>query len=275
VGFTSLCKSDPILEFIRSTYGAIPLRIPDARFAPLTVFTSKDRRVRYLGDLSSTVPAERLKKIKTETKDLPDLSQRTSNSMGLSVVFDLLGPFLTNLLELTQLDLAASVNASAQKDLGVRISLGGSRQTYVQPIVCTSIFEAGPIDFPALSIVEDGKGKQHPLFLIDTILSAREITLTWDGDSGHEVSAKLESAIAGQTSAKSVLRSKSRLVITGSRRAPFAFTCLELVANQTRQLTNLKLSSREPQFGLADVRKVQSANHIALGDDDELIAFDQ
>ena len=275
MGFTSLCKADPILLFIRSTYGAIPLRVPDSRFAPLTVFTSKDGRARYLGDLSSIVATSRLKKIETQTRDLPDLSQRTSTSMSLSAALSLLGPFLTNLLALTQLDLSAAVDASEHRGVGVRISLEGSKQTYVQPLVLTSIFTAGSIDFPGLSIVEDGKGKESPLFLIDSILSAREITLTWDSDSAHEVSAKLESAIAGQTSASSVLRSKSRLVITGSHRAPFAFTCLELVANQTRQLTGLKLSSQEPRFGLADVRKVQGANHIELGDEDELIAFDE
>lgn len=275
VGFTTLCKSDPILAFIRATYNAIPLKVPDSRFAPLTVFTSKDRRVRYLGDFTPFVPPERLAKIKTETKDLTDLSGRVSNSMSFSVVFDLLGPFLTHLLALTQLDLAASVNASAHKDVGVRISLGGSKRTYVQTVLLPLIFKPAPIDFPALSLVEDGNGKQHPLFLIDAILSAKEITLSWDDDSGHDVSAKLESAIAGHASANSVLRTKSRLVITGTHRAPFAFTCVELVSNQSRQLTNVKLSSREPRFGLADVGKVHFVDHVAIGDEDELIDFDE
>ncbi len=275
MGFTSLCKSDPILVFIRSTYGAIPLRVPDSRFAPLTVFTSKDGRARYLGELSSIVAATRLKKIQMETRDLPDLSQRTSTSMSLSAAISLLGPFLTNLLQLTQLDLSAAVSASDHKGVGVMVSLHGSKQTYVQPLICASMFSAGPLDFPSLSLIDDGQGKEHPLFLIDSILSAREITLTWDGDSAHEVSAKLESAIAGQVSPSAVLRSKSRLVITGSHRAPFAFTCLELVSNRRKQLSGLKLASQEPRFGLADVQKAQAAHHIALGDENELIDFDE
>ena len=145
VGFSAICQSDPILGFLRSTYNAIPLKIPDPRLVPLALFTSVRKRVRYLGDLRTIPPTSRWTKIQEDSVDLPDVSQKTSTSISLSVALNLLGPFLGEMLEVAQMDLSGTLKSSRHSDRGVRITLSRSKRTFVQPIACAAAFDGEPI----------------------------------------------------------------------------------------------------------------------------------
>jgi hypothetical protein len=82
MAFSSLCRSDPLLDFIRTTYGAIPLRVPDQRFQPLGLFTVQERHARYLGTLADLALDPAWPVPRTSNSDLADTTAKTSNQMA-------------------------------------------------------------------------------------------------------------------------------------------------------------------------------------------------
>lgn len=50
MSFSALCKSDPLLDFIRETYAATPIRLPYPRWCPFAIFNMAEGQVRYLGN---------------------------------------------------------------------------------------------------------------------------------------------------------------------------------------------------------------------------------
>ena len=272
--FTSICKSDPIMDFLRSTYDAIPMRIPDSRIQVFTIFTAEDKKVRYLGDLKQLPGDTRWSSLRTDETDLPDVSKNTSSRVSLSVLLDLLGPFVSAMTGVPQLNLPVALDGSRHRDVGARITLTRSKRTFVQPLAFAAAFTGSPAKFPKELNLDSGSEQEYPLFIVDSVLSAKEITLTMDGDSSGEIGLRLEEEIAGKTSTDYVIRSKSRLVITGKKRAPFAFTCLQLDTNKKKEITGLRLARKVPRLGATGVQTNAPAEHMGLGGPDELISFD-
>jgi hypothetical protein len=241
---------------------------------PLVLFTTEERRARYLGSLKTIPPSARWDNIRTQEVELPDVSQRTSSRISLSSALDLLGPFIDRMLQITGVNLAASVNASRHGDVGARITRSRTKRSFVQPLACASAIAAQTLPFPrdlALNFEPNGEFR---LYLVDSVLSARQITITIEGDSSSEVTAKLESELAGKVSANSILSSASRFVITGAKRAPFAFTCLAVDLNRRSEIVGLHMPKILPRLGLSGVQAITPIQHASLGDANELLAFD-
>jgi hypothetical protein len=82
MGFWGMCESDPLMDFIRSTYDAIPLKLPDPRVKVLSLFTVVEKRVRYLGDLADLAPPAGLTLPHVDENDIPDISKKSSRSLS-------------------------------------------------------------------------------------------------------------------------------------------------------------------------------------------------
>ncbi|MDH5669813.1 MAG: hypothetical protein OEY86_17580, partial [Nitrospira sp.] len=98
MAFTSLCSSDPLLDFIRSTYGAIPLRVPDQRFQPLALFGVQSRRARYLGTLTEIAESKAWLPPRLTSNELAQVSAVSSNDIGWDAATEILGPFISSTL---------------------------------------------------------------------------------------------------------------------------------------------------------------------------------
>ena len=272
--FWSMCDSDPLMEFIRSTYDAIPLKLPDPRVKVLSLFTVVEKRVRYLGDLADLMPSEGLTLPRIDENDIPDISKKSSRSLSWGVALDLLGPFLAKLLALTQVDVETSFKSAQKGSDGLRLTLARAKRSFIHPIACASIFEHNTARLPAGLDSELGIDKSKPLYLIDSILSAREITLMLEGSNATDDAVRIETGLAGKLSAENILRRKSELSITGTKRATFAFTCLKLIVDSSRVITGLEITSKLPRLGATGVTPVLPVVHTSIGAPNELITFD-
>lgn len=274
MGFWSVCESDPLMEFIRNTYDAIPLKLPDPRVKVLSLFTVVEKRIRYLGDLADLTPSTGRTLPRADENDIPDISKKSSRSLSWEVALDLLGPFLANLLALTQVDVEASFKSAQKGSDGLRLLLARAKRSFIHPIACASIFERDTIRLPAGLDSELGIDKSKPLYIIDSILSAREITLMLEGSNATDDAVKVETGLVGKVSAENVLRRKSELSITGTRRATFAFTCLKLNVDSSKLITGLEITSKLPRLGATGVNPALTGEHAVLGTPNELITFD-
>jgi hypothetical protein len=274
MAFSSLCRSDPLLEFIRATYGAIPLRVPDERFQPLGLFTTQDKRARFLGTLSDLATDPAWSAPKSSNSDLGELSAKSSNQMGWSAAADLLGPFISNVLGVDLAPVKADLKGASQETEGVRIAIGSTRRTMVNPLAIARAIGKETHRLP--SNIEDNFGDEYgpALYVIDCVFVARELSLELVGSNANNAAASLEAKLLAKAKASQMLRASSKLTITGSTRTPFAFTCLRVQPNRERYIDTVMLGDQSPRLNATPVDSLAMVTHADLGEPHELLAFD-
>ena len=122
MGFQRLCQSDPLLSFIRETYGATPLRSPDSRWRPFALFSHDGKRIAYLGNLAEQPAADPLPSPARES--LPTASLRHSGKLTWESSLSVTSPFLSALLGLPLAELRAALSGKQHKDATIPIPLG-------------------------------------------------------------------------------------------------------------------------------------------------------
>jgi hypothetical protein len=270
--FQKLCGSDPLLDFIRKTYDAIPLRVPDKRVEPLCLFTTVSKRVRLIGTLSQLHRADWVSP-PVLSAEIAALSRQSTNALSWSILTDLLGPLLKQMVSGTQMDITASLRGSRARNDRVRLVLGGTKRLFVDPLVCAAELQNHPVKLPKLLDEGVGNSDSKPLYITDAILTAKQITISDDDDSSGEFAVKLESDLAGKVAPELLARRKAGLTITARERFPFAFTCLKLLVNEHREVTGLMVHG-SPQFLGATEAATIPVSHSVLGDPDQLVFFD-
>lgn len=270
MAFTSLCVSDPLLDFIRSTYSAIPLRVPDQRFQPLALFSVHARRARYLGTLAEIALNSNWSPPRMTSTDLGEVSTIRSSDIGWSAAADILGPFISSTLGIDVTPIKASLSGTSKDTEGVRVVIGSSKRTMVNPFAIAKSIGHRTHQLPTNLFVTG-----QDVYIIDCILVARELTLELVGANSSEAAASLESKLIGKATAEQVLRANSKLTITGSNRTPFAFTCLKIEADVAGFIERVALGTAQPRLNAAPVASIPHVPRISLGNPNELISFDE
>ncbi|MCT9084119.1 hypothetical protein [Streptomyces fulvoviolaceus] len=267
MAFSSLCKTDPLLDFIRDTYQVVPLRLPDARWRPLALFTvdRHDRAVRYLGNARELFggPGPRV-----ETVKIPHVEYQRSARHEWGLTLGVVAPFISALLGIPLPDLEASVTARAYRRTAIQISLGRTSRSLASVLGIASWLEAHPLVLPA------PLDPRAALYIVDATVSARELHLSTDSDRGSELTAQLAAAIAGSAEPSRLARSETRLRITGTAPAPFGFSCLEVAPSADRTLARLRLPESAPRAAATGVHLPGEEDRVQLAAANELTEFD-
>jgi hypothetical protein len=274
MSFFSFCRSDPLLDFIRATYGAVPLKVPDGRFKPLTLIAVQDRKARYLGTLEELATSPTWIAPKASSAELADVSTKLSQEVSWDVAVGLLAPFLSTMLETDLTPIDASLKAAAKESEGVRIAIGRARRTQLNPLGLARSIGSKTHRLPSNIDRDLARVGGAALYIVDGVLSARELTMELGGTNASDAAAALEVKLAAKVKADRLLRSTSKLVISGTNRTPFAFTCLRIDVDQQRYVSQLALEEANLKVGATSVAKVPSMDHADLGAAHELIALD-
>lgn len=270
MAFTTLCKSDPLLEFIRSTYGAIPLRMPDQRFQPLAIFSLQSRRAKYLGTLSEIALDRLWESPRTTSNDLGNVSSVTSSDIGWSAATEILSPFISSSLGIDATPVKASLNSASKDSEGVRVVIESSKRIMVNPFsIAKSIGDRTHL-VPTNLLIEG-----HSLYIIDCIFLARQLTLELVGANSSNATASLEAKLVGKAGADQLLRANSKLTITGNSRTPFAFTCLEVQIDSTGYIERVAVGDSQPRLNATPLSSLPHLSRISLGMKNELLSFDE
>jgi hypothetical protein len=270
MAFTSLCSSDPLLDFIRSTYGAIPLRVPDQRFQPLALFVVQSRRARYLGTLAEIAEDKAWLPPRSTSNALAQVSSVSSNDIGWAAATEILDPFISSTLGIDISLLKADFSGTSKDAEAVRIVIGNSRRTMVNPFaIAHSIKDRS---HRLLGNLSTGK---HDIYIVDCVFVAKELTLELVGANSEKAAVSLEAKLVGKAKADQLLRANSKLTITGTNRTPFAFTCLKVKADDAGFIQQVSVGSDQPRLNAAPVSSIPNIPRAVLGNPNELLAFDE
>jgi hypothetical protein len=266
VGFSTLCNSgDPLLRFIRDTYAAIPVSLPDNRWNPFAIFTVDKGRVRYLGNVADLAGVGEVPRV--EDVRLPHLTYEKSSELTWALAVGLAEPFLAAMVGMG-LGLEASAKMNRHRKTHVRISLGRSTRRFCSAVSIASWLDHQNVRLP---VSLSGVG---PLYIVDSALYAKELSFTVKGDSATEFTLDLAASVAGKLNPELVLRSSSTVQITGVRPAASGITCLEVTVDDGGRLVGLQLPKQEPHAAATGVAPMQAVPHVDLGDVNELMQFD-
>lgn len=266
VPFSAVCKADPLLGFIRNTYSAIPVRVPDPRWRPLSLFTLDNGAVRYLGtvaELGPKGPTPRVERVR-----IPEVSYEKSSDMTWQVAAGFVGPFIAASLGMTGLDLEAGVEFSRHRQTKVRLSLGRASREFISPVSLATWLESENLRLPG------GLEYGDALYLVDAALYSKELTIQADGASSAELTLNLAATAFGNLDPGSVLRSDTKVQITGSRATAFAFTCLEVEVDAQSSLVGLRFPHKGPRAAATSIALTSTVPHVRLGANNELARFD-
>jgi hypothetical protein len=267
MGFARLCTSDPVLDFIRDTYDAIPMKMPDARMAPLTLFAHKGGKFLFLGEMRQVASSWSSPGI--DEVDLPDLSGVISNNLSWSAALSLLPSFVAAALtELSLAETTAALETARQRSRGVRISIARAKRAFVSPLVLAQSVQSASVQLPwSMGIPEE-----FSVYVVDSVLTAKEISLSVEGESAIETAMQLETSLAGKVGSDMILRRKAELTITGKVYTPFAFTCLSTSVTNGMLLSISVSQSRRLRATAVD--SITVVPHSIIGGRDELFSMD-
>jgi hypothetical protein len=272
VAFHKLCESDPLLDFIRTTYQAVPIRMPDPRWKPLTLFAVVDKEVRYLGDAPAVVAGAATAPAVTSAK-LPDVARERSSQFEWRAAVSLLVPFLGAILPIGLGDIEASFDVRRHRKTAVRISLGATTRRFVAPIMAASWLGRDDVTLPrTLDLTHDGEAL--PVYLVDSILQAKELSIASESDAAAELTTAVHASLAGKLDPSALLLSRSRLVISGKQAAPFALTCVPIRADGAGRIVEVGLAATGPRAAASGTTHLTALSHTALGAANELVQFD-
>jgi hypothetical protein len=211
---------------------------------------------------------------RTVNNELAELSAKMSNKIAWSAAADLLGPFLSKILGIDSSLVSAGLSGASQETDGVRVAIGRTRSTMVNPLAIARSLGEKSHRLPANIESDFGRETGRALYVIDCVFASRELTLELVGSNANDAAANLEAKLVGKVETSQLLCSNSTLTITGNNRTPFAFTCLRIQSNLEGYIDRVMLGEELPRLNATPMDSIANVAHVGLGESDELLAFD-
>ena len=266
MGLARYCRSDPLLDFIRDTYGAVPLRMPDARWAPFALFELSGRNVRYLG---SAIDVGRDAEPPAVTRTaLAGLESHRSSQVSWDHAVEIASPFLATLVGLPLPDLEIGLSNAVDRKAQVCLSLGRAVRRAVTVLALARWLDEGHLQLPTTL------GLAGRVFVVDSVLYSREFTTVVDRSADTDLTSRIAASLVGSVDPKLVLRSSSKVTVRGRGDTPFAFTCVELDRGPDGVITGMRLDTPGPRAAATAVGGAGLSGHELVSAPEELVQFD-
>jgi hypothetical protein len=221
-----LCDGDPIVNTLREVFHANIIRVPEERFAPLTVLAADGSAVSFRGGLRNL--------IKGDSPAFPDpadslmttISGQKTRSMDLSLGLQILDGFLKGLGAGS-----AGIDTKFKTVQKVTYSFANVVRKWVDDGAVGRLLIDRVIDKqnPAAAIFF-GSG-QYAFLVLDSVITSSEFTIAVDKTSSGSFSFDLpgiQNIIGKSSTAVSVSTATGyELTFTGQKQLAFAFSCVQ------------------------------------------------
>jgi hypothetical protein len=280
VGFLGLCDGDPVVEYLRSTFGANIVRIPRASLRPPEVLAARNGQTKTMGQLADILlGASSFALAPGDLHDVPApsaLAART-RSVAVDLGIDILGGLLQG-FGIPKIGLGGAFEPKS----AISFNFHDVRRLYVETNRLGRLLQNSAIDRanPATTpYFED----QDPwrLLLIDSVLTSPGFTVT--ASRSRTVSANVDlpavQQLLADVSAKVSVSSSSSSTVsfTGRERLTFAFTCLEVTLDAEARIVGLAgYGQRTTIQGLVEPAEDVTAglSGVLLSDDPGMLDLD-
>ena len=242
MGILGLCDGDPVVEYLRSTFGANVVRIPRASLRPPEVLAARHGQTKTMGQLADILtgaaPFALAPGDLHEEQAPPVLGQRTS-SIGLDLGLDILGGLLQG-FGVGKIGLGTAFTATS----AISFNFHDVHRVYLETNRLGRLLQGCAVDRanPATGPYFDAQAPWR-LLVIDSVLTSPGFTVTASSsrtESAHVDLPTLQQLLS-HVSAKVSLASSvaSQVSFTGDQPLTFAFTCLEVTLDADARIAGL------------------------------------
>jgi hypothetical protein len=242
MGYIGLCDGDPVVEYLRATFGANIVRIPRASLKPPEVVAVRQGRARTMGKLGDILvgqPPFILDLTDVHSERAPRVLAQKTRSVGLDLGLEILGGLLQG-FGLSK----AGLGAAFAPQSTIAFNFHDVRRDYVEPNRLGRLLQGRAVDRanPATAVYFDAQNRWR-LMLIDSVLTSPGFTVSAkrsNSASAHVDLPTLQQLVSDASAKVEVSSSASSSVsFTGVERLTFAFTCLEVSLDAADRIVGL------------------------------------
>lgn len=242
MGSLKLCDGDPVVERLRSMFGANIVRIPRASLRPLEVLASRKgytRTMGQLGDILSGAPPFALDPGDLHEEPAPAVLATKTSSVAFNLGLDILGGLLQG-FGLSKAGLGAAFTHTS----AISFTFRDVRHVYVEvnrlgrALQNRAVDRDNPAAAPYFAMPDPWR-----LLLVDSVLTSPGFTVTASRsatESGHiDVPALEQLAANAAATVKLSSSASSEVSFTGEKPLTFAFTCLAVALDVGARIVQL------------------------------------
>lgn len=89
-----LCNNDPLLQILKQTFNANPIKIPEERIKPLVVFSGKNKKYKYIGGIEYLLSDPSSLNLQVYNSQMANLSSAKSKSIDAKLGLQVMDGFL-------------------------------------------------------------------------------------------------------------------------------------------------------------------------------------
>jgi hypothetical protein len=250
MGFLGICSDDFLVQTLRQTFGANPIRVPEERILPLTVLASDGKRTTF----RSKSPSSLLKgnpsiDVETSTSKMVNLSGKRSRSVKLDLGLKVLDGFLSGMGIPS-----AKVTAKFEGAREISFSFQDVQRLFVDPGVLGAELAGTAINdaSPAAAIFLE---PQYQFLIVDSVIQSRDFNIKVESSASNAFSLDVPAIqeIVGNAKLGVEVSSGSSLELTfkAKKHLSFAFSCLRLYVDGNGSVTSMPPAGNVPGLAAA------------------------
>lgn len=222
-----LCNNDPLVELMRKTFGANPVRVPDDRIQPLAVFGVNGDNKQYLGMINKLLSGDTGPEVITSKSQLANVSSSSSKKVSADLGLKVMDGFLSGLGK-NSLGISASFKGATK----VSFSFNNVHRISVDIIALMGSFGKFKADIanPVTKAFIDGSMQ---CILVTGIIVSNNFTMKVEESEDDKFALDIPE-IQGLISSKGNKvqikgNSATEIAFKGDKELPFAFEAIKLL----------------------------------------------
>lgn len=262
-----LCKNNTT-DYIRETFAATPLKVPEARMAPLIVLASHNDETKFRGDLKFLLKDTAAFNIAINTTPVADVAMERTRKMDINAGFNILDGFF-KALQFSPITLGLVLKGVKE----ISLSFSNTQRNWVDLGQLGQAVRNNTIDTqnPALGVFT-GEEPADMLLITDAIVSP---SFTINDESGSDTSFDasiplIEKVIAdGKLGVQVEKTAKTSISFTNTIPLTFAFSCVKLKYHPETGSVSIMENVTPRKSKGANGQQTEETTPLVLLDDDD------
>lgn len=269
-----ICSEDPVVRELRKKLNASPLKMPENRIKPLSVFSWHKNKADFKGALKFLLTDRKAVKVKNYHSRIPDFGVDKTRTINTNLGLKILGGFLKGF------GLDASPFSAAFKSVRqVSFSFQNVKRHYIDKNQFGQAVKGTHLDLenPALSTFKDSEEK---FMLVNSVIISNEFCIHTEKtkEANFEIDLELINEIIGEFDSvvEITVENKTDINFKHKNSLTFAFTSFEVEIDwKTGKMTGLLDTRKDAPVPLSSNENFENDYFEALlTQENELFGWD-
>ncbi len=274
-----LCGSDELLELLRDTFHANPIRIPETRFVPLVAIAKRNKNEKFIGRIEQLMTDSTAYPYEIGTSEMANVSAKKTTTVNFDLGFRIMDGFLEGMGVS-----GASIRSEFEKVKEVSFSFKNVKRYYVDLGQLGNFLSNKKLNRsnPANAQFFDAEN-ETVCIVVDSTIVSNNFTMNVEKSVGEDFALDLDAIknTLGNVNAGLKVGSSSKREISfeGENQLAFAFSGTTFQVDQDGTISFEPIESKGKFFAASHRggigKTITNPNRVLLYEDFGLIEFDK